>query len=95
MNALIRKKSKYFLLAVLFIFLLANRGFRNLARNYREYKRLDKCKAELKLDQETLRSRLKTVKDSAYIEQAARNGLGVIKPGEKVYLFPPPKEEDK
>lgn len=82
------------MLAVLLIF-LANRGLRNLARNYLEYRSLTKHKSELKLEREALRSELKTVKTSAYIERAARKGLGVAKPGEKIYLFPPPKEEGK
>ncbi len=53
-----------------------------------------KHKAEIILDREVLRTQLIPVKDKTYIEREART-LGYAQPGEIIYQFTPPKEEDK
>ncbi|HBA61124.1 MAG TPA: hypothetical protein DCZ92_09955 [Elusimicrobia bacterium] len=88
-------KLKYVLILVAALILLGNRGFRNLLNNYREYRTLMSRKAELETQRSDLAKRLKETNAQPAVEQAARSELGLIKPGETVYRFPPPKESDK
>jgi cell division protein FtsB len=74
---------------------LGNRGFRNLVGNYREYRRLKAEKNRLELQSEGLKKQLKEVGEKPAIEQAARKELGLIRPEETEYRFPPPAESDK
>ncbi len=74
---------------------MGNRGFRSLVRNYLEYRRLESHKAELQKQYVDLKKRTDEVKETPAIEQAARVQLGLIKPDETEYRFPPPKESDK
>lgn len=82
-------------MAALALTVLSSRGLRNLVKNYLEYRRLERRQIELKLERIKLEENLKTVKNSAYIEQAARKELGLARTGELEYRFPPPKESDK
>lgn len=88
-------KLRYVLILILIIALLGNRGFRNLINNYREYRTLQARKIELEAQRGDLAKRLKEINAQPAVEQAARRELGLIKPGETVYRFPPPKESDK
>ncbi|HAH31114.1 MAG TPA: hypothetical protein DCL44_02245 [Elusimicrobia bacterium] len=91
----LKKNIRYFILAALALTVLSSRGLRNLVKNYLEYRRLERRQIELKLERIKLEENLKTVKNSAYIEQAARKELGLARTGELEYRFPPPKESDK
>ena len=88
-------KLKYLAILALAALLLGNRGFRSLVRNYREYSRLKTEKAQLELQRGTLETKLQEISKKPAIEQAARAELGLIKPDETEYRFPPPKESDK
>ena len=90
-----RSKIKYLAILLLAAVLLGNRGFRNLVRNYLEYRRLNAEKAGLELQRKDLERQLKEVGEKPAIEQAARKELGLIRPEETEYRFPPPKESDK
>ncbi|HAT71812.1 MAG TPA: hypothetical protein DCS63_03245 [Elusimicrobia bacterium] len=90
-----RSKLKYLAILLLAAVLLGNRGFRSLVRNYLEYRRLNAEKAGLELQREGLERQLKEVGEKPAIEQAARKELGLIRPEETEYRFPPPKESDK
>jgi cell division protein FtsB len=85
---------KYVLILLLAVFLLANRGFRSLVRNYMEFRRLRNQKTELESDKLRLEKNLKAMKEPGHIEHTARKELGLLKPGEIEYRFPPP-EDDK
>jgi len=91
----LRSKLKYILILLLAAVLLGNRGFRTLAKNYLEYRRLSAEKARLELQRGELEKQLKEVGEKPAIEQAARTDLGLIKPDETEYRFPPPKDSDK
>ena len=88
-------KLKYLGILALAALLLGNRGFRSLIRNYREYSRLKTEKAQLELQRRDLGKKLEEINKKPAIEQAARTELGLIKPDETEYRFPPPKESDK
>lgn len=91
----LRSKLKYAAILLLAAVLLGNKGFRSLARNYLEHRRLSAEKAALERQQEDLRKQLREVGEKPAIEQAARTELGLIKPDEIEYRFPPPKDSDK
>ncbi len=88
-------KLKYLAILALAALLLGNRGFRSLINNYREYRRLKTEKGQLELQRGDLEKKLEEINKKPAIEQAARTGLGLIKPDETEYRFPPPKESDK
>jgi cell division protein FtsB len=90
-----RSKLKYLAILALAAILLGNRGFRTLIKNYAEYRRLNTEKARLEFQQKDLEKQLKAAGEKPAIEQAARKELGLIKPDETEYRFPPPKESDK
>jgi len=89
-----RGKLKYVILILLAAFLLGNRGFRGLVRNALEYRRLEKQKLALELERKNLESSLRDSKDPERIERTARRELGLIRPKEIEYRFPPPKKGD-
>jgi len=88
-------KLKYLAILALAVLLLGNRGFRSLVKNYREYRRLKTEKTQLELQRGDLEEKLKEMSKTPAVEQAARRELGLIKPDETEYRFPPPKESDK
>ncbi len=88
-------KLKYLAILALAALLLGNRGFHSLLRNYREYSRLKSEKTQLELQRRDLERKLVEVSKKPAIEQAARAGLGLIKPDETEYRFPAPQESDK
>jgi cell division protein FtsB len=90
-----RSKLKYLAILALAAVLLGNRGFRTLIKNYTEYRRLNARKASLEAQQKALQEQLKTARETPAIEQAARTELGLIRPDETEYRFPPPKDSDK
>ncbi len=87
-------KLRYIILLLLAAFLLGNRGFRGLVRNSLEYRRLKKEKAALELQKISLEKELRTVKSPGMVEQTARRKLGLLRPNEIEYRFPPPKNDD-
>ena len=89
-----RGKLRYIILLLLAVFLLSNRGFRGLVRNSLEYRRLKKEKAALELEKISLETDLSTVKAPGMVEQTARRKLGLLRPNEIEYRFPPPKKGD-
>ena len=91
----LRSKLKYVIILLLALVLLGNRGFRTLVKNYMEYRRLSAEKVRLERQRGELEKQLKEVGEKPAIEQAARTGLGLIKPDETEYRFPPPKDPDK
>ena len=88
-------KLKYAAILVLALILLGNRGFRTLIANYREYRALTARKLELETQRSELAKELKEIGENPAVEQAARRELGLIRPGETEYRFPPPKDSDK
>ena len=88
-------KLQYVVILALAFILLGNRGFRNLITSYREYRTLTARKLSLEAQRSALAKQLKSVGDNPAVEQAARRELGLIRPGETEYRFPPPKDSDK
>ena len=88
-------KLRYVFILIAILALLGNRGFRNLINNYREYRTLQAKKTELAAQRTDLEKRLTEINAQPAVEQAARRELGLIRPGETIYRFPPPKESDK
>ncbi len=92
----IKRWIKYILIAAIVLFLFANRGFRNLVRNYLELSRLRKQRSSLEQEKVSIKKELDLLKnENGYIEKAARKELGLRKPGEIEYRFPPPKAQDE
>ncbi|OIO02883.1 MAG: hypothetical protein COX65_08075 [Elusimicrobia bacterium CG_4_10_14_0_2_um_filter_56_8] len=93
----LRFKFNYKYLAILGLgaLLLGNCGFRSLLTNYREHRRLSLEKARLELQRAELEKELKEIGKKPAIEQAARRELGLIRPEETEYRFPPPGESGK
>jgi cell division protein FtsB len=89
-----RSKFKYIILILLAVFLLSNRGFRALIKNSLEYRRLRRQKAELDSEKIRLETGLKAIKEPGQIEETARKDLGLIRPDEIEYRFPPPGNDD-
>ena len=88
-------KLKYALILALAFVLLGNKGFRNLVANYREYRALTAKKTRLEAQRTELAKQLKNIGENPAVEQAARRELGLIRPGETEYRFPPPEDSDK
>ncbi|MCX5791371.1 MAG: septum formation initiator family protein [Elusimicrobiota bacterium] len=88
-------KLRYVLVLALAFILLGNRGLRNLVASYREYRTLTARKLQLEGQRAELAKQLKEVGANPAVEQAARRELGLIRPGETEYRFPPPKDSDK
>jgi cell division protein FtsB len=88
-------KLRYALILTLALILLGNRGFRSLVASYREYRTLTARKLELEAQRSELAKQLKNIGENPAVEQAARRELGLIRPGETEYRFPPPKKSDK
>lgn len=88
-------KLKYLAILALAALLLGNRGFRNLIKNYAEYRRLTSEKSGLELQRKDLEKQLRDVGEKPAIEEAARKELGLLRPDETEYRFPPPKGPDK
>ena len=92
----IKRWIKYILIAAIALFLFANQGFRNLVRNYIELRHLRKQRLHLKQDNVSIEKELDLLNtQNDYIEKAARKELGLVKPGEIEYRFPPPKAQGK
>ncbi|MBI5744474.1 MAG: septum formation initiator family protein, partial [Elusimicrobia bacterium] len=66
-----------------------------LAKNDLEYRRLNTEKTALERQRGELERQLKEVGEKPAIERAARTRLGLVRPGETEYRFPPPKDSDK
>jgi len=88
-------KLKYLAILGLILALLFNRGFRKLIANYSEYSKLQAEKVQLERQRGDLEGQLKDIKEKPAVEHAARKELGLIRPEETEYRFPPPKETDK
>jgi len=91
----LRSKLKYLAILLIAALLLGNRGFRRLVNNFAEYRRLQAERAGLARERGALEKQLKETAAKPAIEKAARGSLGLIRPGETEYRFPPPKESDK
>lgn len=79
--------------ALLFVF-FGNGGFRSLARNWLELRRLDREIRELQAAEKELDGRLKALRSGdGPVERLARRELGYIKKGEIEYRFPPPEKK--
>ena len=74
--------------AVAVFLVFGNQGFRDLASNLQEKRRLDKALATLRTDHERLTRELGWLKqDSSYSEYLIRKNLGYVKKGEVEYRF--------
>lgn len=92
----IKRWIKYILIAAIALFLFANQGFRNLVCNYMELRHLRKQRLHLEQEKVSIKKELELLNtQNDYIEKAARKELGLRKPGEIEYRFPPPKAQDK
>lgn len=92
----IKRWIKYILIAAIALFLFANQGFRNLVRNYMELRHLRKQRLHLKQEKVSIKKELDLLNtQNDYIEKVVRKELGLVKPGEIEYRFPPPKAQDK
>jgi len=86
-------KLKYIVIGAIALFLIANQGFRTLVRNYLELTRLKKQQIVLEKDKVELKKQLELLNTrDIYVERIARKELGLIKPGETEYRFPPPEK---
>ena len=81
---------KYILLSILFVIATVN-FTKTTLQILDSSKRLDVIKTEvsdLEIKKTRLTNDLEYKKSDEYIEDSARNQLGLIKPGEKLFIFP-------
>ncbi len=78
------------------LLLFGNRGFRRLLRQTLELRHLRRDFDALRKEEAELRSRVEAASRSDHVLEAeARSQLGLIKPGEIEYRFPPPDQEKR
>jgi len=77
-----------FFLLILLLSLFSSRGLLSLYRLYRTEQHLQTQISELKSGNEVLRGEVSAWEnDASRIEMAARDELGLVKPGELIYQF--------
>ena len=80
--------------AALLLVFFGNGGFRSLARNWLELRRLNAEIVSLEREEKDLGEKLKALRSGdGPVERLARRELGYIKKGEIEYRFPPPRKE--
>jgi cell division protein FtsB len=80
--------------AGLLLVFFGNGGFRALARNWLELRRLDGEIVSLQREEKELDAKLKALRSGdGPVERLARRELGYIKKGEIEYRFPPPEKK--
>ncbi len=81
-------------IAIVLAVFFGNGGFRSLARNWFELRKLDKEISTLEREQLDLEGKLKAMRSGdGPVERLARRELGYIKKGEIEYRFPPPTKK--
>jgi cell division protein FtsB len=72
--------------------LIGENGYLETLRAQREYDALMKSVAELRLDNQRLRTEIVDLRDNPdALEEAARRDLGLIRPGEKLVVIAEPE----
>ncbi|MBU2530521.1 MAG: septum formation initiator family protein [Elusimicrobia bacterium] len=87
------KKLKYIVIAIIILFLAANKGFISLITNFRELQTLQKEHLALQKENKELKLKLKLLNSDDYMESMARKEMGFIKPKELEYRFTPQDKE--
>lgn len=77
------------------ILLLVNPGFRSLVSNKIELFKMGKKMSALKTETEGLKKLAAETARTESVEYNARKELGMLKPGEIEYRFPPPPETER
>ena len=78
------------------LLLFGNRGFRRLVRQTLELRHLRRDFDALRKEEAELRSRVDAASRSdRVLESEARSQLGLIRPGEIEYRFPPPNKDER
>ncbi|MCK5358937.1 MAG: septum formation initiator family protein [Elusimicrobiales bacterium] len=88
------KNFKYIIIAIIIIFLAANKGFRSLIGNFAELQSLQKEHLALQEENKKLKLKLKLMKSDDYMESMARK-MGFLNPNETEYRFQPPKNNSE
>jgi len=90
------RKTPMIIICFLFLYLLISfiAHFQKLNTLQQDIKGIEQQVQELKLKNDDLRIQLKQVQSDTYIEQVAREKLGLVKPGES-RIVPVPKTEEK
>jgi len=81
----------------LFLILVSLSLVRSISKNLQRFRRVKTLRqetAELKEENEELKNKLETRSDLGYVEEQARKILGMVKEGEKVYIFPDSNKEE-
>jgi cell division protein FtsB len=81
------------LAAALALIITAIAPAREMLRQREEIERLEKTLAGVQRSNKELKEETSRLNTDAYIEQQARERLGLIKPGEEPFLVVPPKQE--
>jgi cell division protein FtsB len=85
-----------FILSLLVLSLLGERGAFHLWRLRGEKAKLDEENYRLQKENETLRQRISMLRnDNFYLEKLAREDLNLVRPGEIIYRFPSSSEPKK
>lgn len=85
------------IIAIFLLFYLLISFFAHFQRLYvlqKDIKEIERQLQELSLKNEELKKQLKQVQSDAYIEQVAREKLGLVKPGE-TRIVPLPKNDER
>mgnify|MGYP001578970255 CR=1 FL=1 len=94
-----RARNRWFTAAIaagVCLLLFGNRGFRRLVRQTVELRHLRRDFDALRKEEAQLRSKVDAASHSdRVLEAEARSQLGLIKPGEIEYRFPPPNKDEQ
>ncbi len=93
-------KKRYLLLTLVLFLILGSvaffgeRGILHLLRLKKELVRIKEENTQMEKENQTLKEEVRRLKqEKSYIEEIARKELGLVKEGEILYRFEPPKKE--
>jgi cell division protein FtsB len=94
------KKKRVFVLALILFLILGlvtffgEKGILHLLRLKKELNQIKEANLQLEKENEGLKEEVRKLKqEKKYIEEIARKELGMVKEGEIIYQFEPPKQE--
>ncbi len=94
------KKRRVLVVTLILVFILAlvtffgDQGILHLLQLKKELNRIKEANLQLEKENEGLKEEVRRLKqEKKYIEEIARKELGMVKEGEIIYQFEPPKQE--
>jgi cell division protein FtsB len=95
----VKKRSIFFMILILSLILglltlFGDKGILHLLRLRKEMSRIQEDNRKIEAENRKLREEVKRLQnEKRYIEEVARKELGMVKEGEVIYRFDPPKND--